>query len=62
MTSEPANEIRLIESDGQHWVEVIVDGHTLQRRAASSIDAAEGMAIQFAAICGVLNRPMEIRP
>jgi len=26
MTSEPTNEIRLVESNGQHFVVVIVDG------------------------------------
>ena len=62
MTSEPTNEIRLIESDSQHYVAVTVDGHTLQRRGPfSNLETAEAMAIQFAAICGVFCKPMEIR-
>jgi hypothetical protein len=60
MTVEPVNEIRLVTIDVQHYVSVIMDGCTLQRRGPYSVDMAEAMAIQFAAICGVLNRPIEI--
>lgn len=27
MTTPPANEIRLVESNGQHFVSVVMDGH-----------------------------------
>jgi hypothetical protein len=57
-----ANEIRLIEAEGTFWVDVIVDGCALQRRGPfADIETAEGMAIQLAGICGVFNKPMEIR-
>jgi hypothetical protein len=39
-----------------------VDGCALQRRGPfADIETAEAMAIQFAAVCGVFNKPMEIR-
>jgi hypothetical protein len=57
------NIIRLVESNGVHWIEVIVDGCALERRGPfANASAAEATAIQFAAICGLLHRPMEIRP
>jgi hypothetical protein len=62
MTAPSTNTIRLIELDGQHWIDMIVDGCALQRRGPfANADEAEAMAIQFAGVCSVLNRPMEIR-
>jgi len=55
------NEIRFVESNGQHWVDVIVDGHKMRRHGPySSADEAKGMAIQFAAVCRVFHQPMEV--
>jgi hypothetical protein len=62
MTTPPANEIRLVESNGQHFVSVVMDGHEMRQHGPfANADAAEAMAIRFAGICGVFNKPMEIR-
>jgi hypothetical protein len=55
MTTLPINEIRLVECNGQHFV----SGR--QHGPFANADEAEAMAIRFAGICGVFNKPMEIR-
>ena len=45
-------DITPIESDGQHWVSVNMDGHAMERRGPfPDADAAEVRARQFATIC-----------
>jgi len=54
-------KVRLVESNGQHWADVIVYGHKMRRHGPySSADEAKGMAIQFAAVCRVFHQPMEV--
>jgi len=57
------HEIRTIESDGQHFIDLWLDGHEMQRRGPfASHEIAEAMAARLAAACGSLfGKLMEIR-
>jgi len=61
--ASPINEIRTIESDGQHFIDLWLDGHEMQRRGPfASHEIAEAMAARLAAACGCLfGKLMEIR-
>ena len=62
MSTSPVNEIRTIEADGLFWVHAIMDDEALSRRGPfADLEAAEAMAIQMAAICKVICKPMEVR-
>ena len=59
----PINEIRTVESDGQHFVDLWLDGHEMQRRGPfASNEIAEAMAVRLAEACySMFHKAMEIR-
>jgi hypothetical protein len=63
MTTRPINEVRTIESGGQHFVDLWLDGHAFERRGPfATSEIAEAMAARLAQACGSLfGKLMEIR-
>ena len=54
--------IRLVETDGVHWVNLNLDGSELRRHGPfSTSDAAEDMAARLAAICRVLHAQVHMQ-